>query len=331
MRASDESPAYGVPVGALARCARVQTPALGIIVMALVALACGNAKPPTAQVIVGRHDTLTSVASPDTTGAGPATTGSKPSSGGQGQTTTSEGGVVPTTAPRPTTTTALKSALQRRDVPPGAVPAQFPATPPTTIPPCGPGIAPEPTIRSASSVEIATTMEVCFPGFTPRTPVDVAVTPASGPVRNARATDFSPGGAAYLELYAVPGDPLGTYAIEARQGSVRAESTFLVKPASRRHFLVLPPASVPPGTTIRFALAGFPPDSSVLLSLYAGSRYDAPKYLTEIGPATTDGDGQSTFELQTASGDPPGPYCVAYRTSEGDRPDSCAGFFQVGA
>lgn len=180
-------------------------------------------------------------------------------------------------------------------------------------------------------MEMATRMEVCFPGFLPRTPVEVAVTPASGPARNVRAVEFSPFGAAYLELYAVPGDPVGTYTIEARQGSLRAEDTFVVTPASRRHLVVLPPTSVPPGTTIRFALAGFPPDSSVLLSLFAGSRYDAPRYLTEIDPARTDGNGQSIFELRTGSGDPPGPYCVAYRIRAGDRPDSCTGFFQVGA
>ena len=133
MRASDESPACSVPVGALERSVRVRTLALGMIVMALVALACGTAKQRSAQVIAGRHETSTSGtgrgsattragASPATTGAGAATTGSEPSSGGQGPATTNGGGFVPTTASRPTTMTTLKSAMKRRDVPPGAVP-----------------------------------------------------------------------------------------------------------------------------------------------------------------------------------------------------------------
>jgi len=148
-------------------------------------------------------------------------------------------------------------------------------------------------------------------------------------VRAVSATSFnSPEGVPFLTWTSVPGDPLGNYEVSATQGTLKGTGRFGVSAASTPRMVGIEPSSGPPGTTFRFGIAGFAPNSVVDLYLYRAEGNGSYRYLTKV-PVTMDGLGQTVFSFPTARDDPKGSYCMLRRGPKAALDYFCALSFDV--
>lgn len=218
------------------------------------------------------------------------------------------GGSVATIAPAEAGATALK----RRDAPPEGVKAQFEYFQEGDGSCYGLDDSRPSAVVDFPTVEIAMYFIVCFPGFAPNQAVEAQFRLPDGTSRQATARNFnSPEGVPYLEWTSLPGDPTGTYEVTASQRSLRGGGRFTVSTASQPRMVAAPPREGPPGTTFRFGLAGFSPNSAVPLHLYRADG-QARSYLTTLSPSV-DGKGQTVLSIPTAPDDVRAEYCLLRR------------------
>jgi len=166
----------------------------------------------------------------------------------------------------------------------------------------------------------------CLLGFAAGTPIGVAITdPAAGMRRwSVPATPIG----RFIVWASGPGDPVGTYRLEARQGTTSARLSFrldhrlgppLLRVVNGTADGVRPPA----GSAVRVALAGFAPNQVVRLLVYRGPAQSLGNYITSVD-TRTDGHGERLYLLQTARSDPRTCYIlralptVNFRTLPGD-------------
>ena len=247
--------------------------------------------------------------------------------GSTGGTSTTTGDATPSTsAPAPATTSPEASnegALGRHDAPPEGVKAQFEFFQEGDGSCFGLDESKPAAVVDFPNPQIAMTFVICFPGFAPNQPVEADVQLPDGTVRTVSVTTFnSPEGVPALSWTSVPGDPLGVYKVSARQGSISGTGSFTVGAAATPRTVGIPPLAGPPGTTFRFGLAGFVPNSVVDLYLYRSGENGVHTYLTTV-PVTMDGDGQAILSLPTAAGDPEGAYCFVRRGPKAAPDYSC--------
>jgi hypothetical protein len=106
----------------------------------------------------------------------------------------------------------------------------------------------------------------------------------------------------------LPGAPLGTYRISARQGTVTAEREFVVRRASDPRLWLDRPVNAPAGVDVHLYLGGFPPGRTTSLDLYGT---EPPRYLTSF-PVRVDADGEAHAVIDTKPDDPTGCYGVSH-------------------
>ena len=249
---------------------------------------------------------------------------------GTGTTTTAGSGT--TNPSSPTTVNPAEGALGRKDTPPEGVKEQldFFASYQGPEASCSDLDGSRPAVVvSAPNAQVAMTFALCFPGFTPKEPVAVAVRSPDGEVRELTASEYTfPEEIAYTTWTTAPGDELGSYRVTAVQGRRTGKGDFTVGPATSPRSVNIEPSSGPPGTTFRFGFAGFGEDSVVDVFLYkeaARGRYD---YLTAI-PTVTDGLGQAILAIPTVPGDQVGTYCLIRRGPGADPDYFCGLAFTV--
>ena len=225
----------------------------------------------------------------------------------------------PATTPAPTVTPVIRTPavattvvdrpLGRRDLPPGAVTAQFGpgilALTGTCDPLAAPAITPE-----AREIGLGSSVVLCLSGFDPAPPARIEARFPDGQVRQLG----SPVGTD-SKLPTTVLDPVGVYSVTATQGSRTATSTVTVTLPKRPVIETLDPVSGPAGTRFRFAVAMPIPDQAVTLDLFRG-----PSYLTTL-EARSDGGGRLVYEVPSFPGDPLGDYCLWHRGG-----DTCAAF-----
>jgi hypothetical protein len=193
--------------------------------------------------------------------------------------------------------------------PPGAPPASGPALRPVGDPPPGlreqvefqegagpgcefeaqPGAAPgiafsglHPGSRDleeepgGAATRIGDEFTICFPGFDPSRAVSVTLRGA-GVTRTLRTVPAEVAAPALPTAF-VGEEPPGRYAIEARQGSLRASGGFVLRPSDARTLrVVAPPYRLPePGEDVKVIGAGFAPGERTRLAVYAKEPGGAP-------------------------------------------------------
>lgn len=178
-----------------------------------------------------------------------------------------------------------------------------------------------------ATVEVANPIQLCLWRFEPGSPIQVTVRYPNG--RVTQSVGYSP--CARDECYshvnwaAIPGDPLGDYKVTAVQGQLRAQGTVRVVAATRRNLLVVGNGvdeyqyqTFKRGQTIRVAVAGYPPRSSVQLFVYYTHERALQRRTTVLRFRTwiqlrIDSRGGAVYQLRTAAGDPPGCYALDTR------------------
>jgi hypothetical protein len=227
----------------------------------------------------------------------------------------------------PTTVDPALGALQRKDAPPEGVKEQLdffayyqgPEASCSGLEGSKPAV-----VVSTPNAGMATAFAMCFPGFTPKQPVDVDVRAPDGEVRRVTASEYTfPEEVAYATWTTVPGDELGEYKVTATQGRRRARGGFSVEPATSPSSVAVEPTTGPAGTTFRFGFAGFDADRVIETYLYRNMGRGDHGYLTAI-PVTTDEDGQAVLGIPTTPDDPKGSYCLI-RRGPGASPDYFCG------
>jgi hypothetical protein len=158
---------------------------------------------------------------------------------------------------------------------------------------------------------------ICLPGFSPYEAIALLI---EEPDAASRRIELQPRGysSAQWDWVGEPGAALGSYKVQATQGSKQAEATFNVRAAASPRMVALEPRNGPPGMLFRIALAGFQPRQTVALVLYRSLDYgDAgdSEYMTDLPPAQTDESGQVIYELHTEPDDLPARYAVVDRAS----------------
>ncbi|MCA1692729.1 MAG: hypothetical protein LC733_11230, partial [Actinobacteria bacterium] len=215
-----------------------------------------------------------------------------------------------------TTSTELAapgSPLQRRDVPPEGVKAQFEYFQEGDGACFGLDESRPAAVVDFEKPEMATSFIICFPGFAPNQPVQADVRLPDGKMRKISSESFNvPEGVPFSLWTAVPGDPLGTYEVTATQGALRGTGRFTVSVASSPNLVEIEPLFGPAGSVFRFALAGFPPNRNVELYLYRQTEAGPYSFLTTLSPRM-DGKGETILTVHTAPDDPPGVYCLLRR------------------
>ena len=225
-------------------------------------------------------------------------------------------------APPPVTTP--ESPLTRRDPLPVGVPPQYRgslavSTRCSSVSAAGeePRVVVRPqqlfsTESESARSEIATYSYICAPGFSPEGEVRFKIARPDGVVERKRVWTDRHGVGAW-ERASMPGDPLGTYRVTARQGGLEVQGSYTVRPASRPNSLISPRTGVG-GTTFRIALAGFEPREQVSLHVY---RLSTDGWVGDHGDdyATTliagaDERGEAIYELRTRPTDPAMQYLV---------------------
>ena len=175
-----------------------------------------------------------------------------------------------------------------------------------------PGTTPQVTV--GKNPEPATWLQICFPGFSGKKELRVEITAPDGlkteNVIYPNEFIFVP----ILEWLIVPGDPLGTYKVNATQGTVKAGGSFTVVPATEPRLLTLPSTSSIPGGTFRVAFAGFPANSEVGVYLYRNEG-GLWTFQTTMPQARMDQRGEAVYEVRTVREDPPGGYCLVPATA----------------
>jgi hypothetical protein len=221
------------------------------------------------------------------------------------------------------------SVLKRRNTPPAGVEPQFVW--------CGGGDGgPEPCPRGGTPSIIADTaieegpmvldtFQLCFPGFAVHQPLTLEIRGPSGK-RESLQINPDPRTATFeVILVFTPNDPLGNYALLARQGSAM-HATINLK---LRKLTIMPNARIVSGRsvttwqpkfhrgdTILVALAGYKPGRTVALHLY---RHDGAKlfvYSTTV-KVRTDSDGEALYRLLTKRNDPKGKYMIVIPPVQG--------------
>ena len=250
-----------------------------------------------------------------------------------GSPTASSGGDAPE-SPAGSTGSAVSSAddanyLQRRDTPPEGVAAQLQFFA-GGGPPCAAVDESTPAINVEGMPWVAGVYRLCVTGIEAAVPIEVALTLPDGTTRDYTLTSRL-GGIALQHLAVLPGEPIGTYRATATQGRTQITGSYEVTRATVPSALTVPPTEGPPGSTFRFGLAGFPPDSEIELDLYQRDGDNAARYLylTTLPPAMTDGVGEAIYELPTAADDPVAGYCVVYRVPTQAPHSECDASFRL--
>lgn len=211
---------------------------------------------------------------------------------------------VPSTEPATTT-----SPLKRREAPPQGALGQFSVFV-GGDPPCLGHVEtarPEVTADIYPRPEVGTFFYLCFNGLKYSDPTHVDVTLPNGTLRSSSERY------AFKGWYVMPGDPLGTYRVTARQGNKIASGSFSVTPASTPRILLLRPDMGAPGSTFSFILAGFSPRALVPVDVcVASEKKDRCSYLTTL-QLRMDDQGTLLYRLKTEATDPPGTYCLVPR------------------
>lgn len=224
---------------------------------------------------------------------------------------------------------AVGSPLQRRDVPPEGVKAQFQYFQEGDGSCIGVDKSKLAVVVEFNQPEVATSFTMCFAGFTPNQPVQAHVRLPDGKVRRISSESFSvPEGVPWASWTSVPGDPLGTYEVTATQGSLTGRGSFTVSAASSPNLVAIEPSFGPAGSAFRFALAGFPPNRNLDLYLYRQSAAGTYEFLTTLSPRM-DGKGETILTVQTAPDDPPGVYCLLRRGPKAAPDYFCALSFAI--
>jgi hypothetical protein len=226
------------------------------------------------------------------------------------------------TLPTPTTKKGIpESYLRRHEAPPAGVAQQITffgegdgqCSGLNDVEPAIEPYGPEPAI--------ATQTLICFAGFATNTPVDADLQRPDGSVTAEHVDTFGSDGVPYIDWVLIPGDQVGTYRITGRQdrpeGGLEVTQTFDVELPPDPRLLVLQPDFGPPGTTFRIGMAGFSPNRSIALYLYAAGNKDAYQFIATLPPARMDGEGKTIYALVSQPGDPTGTYCVARKTGDG--------------
>jgi hypothetical protein len=160
---------------------------------------------------------------------------------------------------------------------------------------------------------------ICFFKFASEDPIDVEVTaPGGGRSSYEVCSSCAGDGGGRLRWVAMPGDPLGRYAIVAKQAGVTRTGSFTLKPPGDRSLLVAEGwgatgRSVPAGGTIHIGLAGFAPGQQVRVSFYyAAVRKPFAARATHVASVSLrmDGLGQRLYELASRASDPKGCYII---------------------
>ena len=249
-----------------------------------------------------------------------------------GQATTNTGAGTSTTVPPateeptapPSAPTTTLNPLQRRDAPPEGVKAQFEFFQEGDGACFGLDDSKPAVVVDVPKPEIAMTFIICFPGFAHNEAVQADVHLPDGKVRKITAASFNAtSGIPYASWTTVPGDTLGTYDVRATQGTLQGTGTFTVAAASTPRTVGIAPTEGPPGTTFRFALAGFAARSDIDLYLYRSEGNGVYGYLTTV-TATVDGNGQTILNFATSADDPKGSYCFVRRGPKAAPDYTCA-------
>jgi hypothetical protein len=250
---------------------------------------------------------------------GPSGTGKREPS--EETTSRQRGGHQLAAKPEQTTSPTTGSPLKRHDTPPeGVRPMLAGFGFGGGEDPCRSGEEAErdPSVYVPGKPEIATEFYICVQGFAANREIQIQVKYPDGRVKRDRiSVPGYPTPTRSTLWTSLPGDPLGEYAVIATQGEGQAQhqamTSFMMSAASKPHIMVLPNMG-PPGTTFRFALAGFAPDKMVPLHLYRQdtSCTDAIAYcyVTSLPPANMDSRGEAIYMLRTQPDDPQGSYRV---------------------
>jgi hypothetical protein len=221
--------------------------------------------------------------------------------------------------------------LERQDIPPQGIAAQIGVT--IGIIPGPPCLGSEsaPTITTMQAKEILKESVFCMYGFAYSQAIQVEIMRPDGSVIEAQVDR----GERALPWVALPGDPLGVYAITAREGQLQATANFTVGAASAPRILVSPEMA-PPGTQFQVAIAGYSPGQQPM-SLYRRSSVCKSgetcwNYLTHLTTVNINDRGEALYTLRTVPGDPEG----SYRIFVGAPPDSVSftdtsGNFDIGS
>ena len=182
-------------------------------------------------------------------------------------------------------------------------------------------VVPEGTVDRPSVGVLAVTVPnpICFFKFAPDEPIDVELTAPDGrrsfyQVCSSCADD----GGGRLRWVGMPGDPLGRYAIVAKQSGVTRTGSFTLKPPGERSLLVAEGwgatgRSAPAGSMIHIGLAGFAPGQQVRVSFYYATvrkPFDASGTHVASISLRMDDQGQRLYELVSRTSDPKGCYII---------------------
>ena len=245
------------------------------------------------------------------------------------ETTSDTGGQPTSTAPTtfasttPTTVVDEQSPLKGKDIPPEGIRGQFeffqegdgscrglPAGPPRAL-------------VEREQIEIGQFFAICFPGFPLHQSVAAEVRLPDGTVRRSQMTDIDPDGVANWFWSTLPGDPLGVYAVTATRGSLTGTGAFTVLPASRPGILIPLPHAAPAGSTFQIGIFGFEPNATVPLYVYR--KVGRPYEFVTVLSVKVDAQGQTLYQLQTDTDDPPGEYCFVHRGLKASPNYACGG------
>jgi hypothetical protein len=167
--------------------------------------------------------------------------------------------------------------------------------------------------EDSPSVGVGESHIFCLLGFAAGPPIPVTITDPAGGVRRL-SVPTTPNGRSVI-WGSVPGDPVGTYRLEGRQGKISARLSFRLD-----HQLAPPLLRVVNGTAdglrpqagsaVQVALAGFAPGQVVRLLVYRATSAGPGAYSAGPGAYSasvevrTDGHGERLYMLQTARSDP---------------------------
>jgi len=148
-------------------------------------------------------------------------------------------------------------------------------------------------------------------------PLDSAMAPLT-----IRTLQRSGGRDASVASWFTPGAPLGSYVVTAEQGTLRAETEFVVEAAQRTGIAVAHVTNSAGGSVIEAYFVGFEPGSEVLPALYTLGEPDCALVDCEVtigrawtatqdmAPVVMNHRGEAFGRMAVGTRLPPGSYCV---------------------
>ena len=163
-------------------------------------------------------------------------------------------------------------------------------------------------VRTEGSVVVPGRVRICLLGFAPSTSLDVSITGPDG--RTFTGTPRSDAdGVAEWPLTALPGRGMGTYRVEAQQGTLVAETTIEAIPPESPRSLVNPDRPRL-GQVVTIWFGGLSSGTELPAHLFQQGGNNKWDYVTGLGTIQVDNEGFAMIRMQSRKNDPADGYLL---------------------